>query len=263
MAVRSGRRTTMRDRGGEAGGVDRRLPGGVAAPHDDDVVAGELAGGRHRRAVVDPAADQLLERLDAQPAVVDPGRDEHRPGVHVAAVGVHDVVVPVRAPRDAGRRPAGEEAGAEPQRLPAGALRQAHAGDAAREAEVVADHRAGAGLAADGLGLEADGGQALARGVHAGGQPGRARADHDEVDDLVDVDVVGSAVELVGQRPHVGAVAAPPGQGGHDRPPALVLRAARHHLAAHLAVGVVHAGRHPDPGEVVEQVAGQRRPSRG
>ena len=156
-----------------------------------------------------------------------------------------------------GRRPAGEEAGAEPQRLPAGALRQAHAGDAAREAEVVADHRAGAGLAADRLGLEADGGQALARGVHAGGQPGRARADHHEVDDLVDVDRVGSAVELVGQRPHVGAVAAPPGQGGHDRPPALVLRAARHHLAAHLAVGVVHAGRHPDPGEVVEQVARQ------
>ena len=92
VAVRSGRRTTIVTAAGEPGRVDRRLPGRVAAPHDDDVVAGELARGRHRGAVVDPAADQLLERVDAEAAVVDPGRDEHRPGVHVAALGVHDVV---------------------------------------------------------------------------------------------------------------------------------------------------------------------------
>ncbi len=41
-----------------------------------------------------------------------------------------------------GDLPAGEEAGAEPDRLVAGPLGEPHAGDAAREAEVVADHRA-------------------------------------------------------------------------------------------------------------------------
>src|SRR6478609_5984283 len=64
----------------------------------DDMVA--VRSGR--RTTIAP--DEVLERRDAEPAVVDPGRDEHGAGVHVAAVGVHDVVAPIRATRDAGGR---------------------------------------------------------------------------------------------------------------------------------------------------------------
>ncbi|MCW2831374.1 MAG: response regulator, partial [Aeromicrobium sp.] len=66
-------------------------------------------------------------------------------------------------------------------------LGQAHAGDAARKAEVVADHRARAGLAADRLRLEHDGAEALAGAVDRGGEAGRSRPDDRQVDDAVDV----------------------------------------------------------------------------
>ncbi len=263
MDVRSGRRTTMVTRLRETGRMEGGLPSGVATSHDDDVVAGELARGGHRRTVEDTAADQRLDRLDAETPVVDAGGDQHRPGAYVAAVGVHDVGEILRGRGEAGGGPPGEEAGAEAQRLAAGALGQAHAGDAAREAEVVADHRAGAGLAPDGLGLETDRGEALARGVHAGREAGRPGAHDDEVDDPVDLDVVGSAVELVGQLTHAPAMAAPADQRRHHGPATLVLRAGRHHLPPHLAVGVVHARRHADPTEVVEQLPGQRILLRG
>ena len=97
---------------------------------------------------------------------------------------------------DRGDRPAGEEAGAEPDGLVAGSLGEPHAGDAAREAEVVADHRAGAGLAADSLGLQHDRGQSLGGAVDGGREPGRAGTDDRQVDDRVDLDVVGPPVDL-------------------------------------------------------------------
>ncbi len=50
------------DRPGEPRQVHRRLAGGVAAADDEDVLVLHLAGGRHRGAVVDAQADQLLDR---------------------------------------------------------------------------------------------------------------------------------------------------------------------------------------------------------
>ena len=56
-----------------------------------------------------------------------------------------------------------------------GALGELGAADAAREAEVVADQRAGARLAADRLALDDQRREALRRRVDGGGQAGRAR----------------------------------------------------------------------------------------
>ena len=59
--------------------------------------------------------------------------------------------------------------------------------DAVREARVVPDHRAASGLAAGDALFQHDRLQALGRGIDGSGQPGRARADDD---DIAFVDVV-------------------------------------------------------------------------
>ena len=66
-----------------------------------------------------------------------------------------------------------------------GLLGQLGAADALGEARVVADHRAGPGLAADGLVLDDHGPQAFGGRVDRGGEPGRARADYRHVEDLL------------------------------------------------------------------------------
>ena len=101
----------------------------------------------------------------------------HGPGPDVATVGAQHVGSPSCRASQLGDLPAGEELRAEPDRLVAGALGQPHAGDAAREAQVVADHRAGAGLAADRLGLEHDDRQPFGRAVDRRRQAGRPGAD--------------------------------------------------------------------------------------
>ena len=63
----------------------------------------------------------------------------------------------------------------EDPRLLVGALRELGAADAAREAEVVADQRARARLAADRLALDDERAQPLRGGVDGGGEAGRAR----------------------------------------------------------------------------------------
>ena len=82
-------------------------------------------------------------------------------------------------------------------------LREAHPGDAAGEAQVVADHRAGAGLTADCLRLEHDGGEPLGRAVHRGRETRGPGADHRQVGDEVGGQLRGRAVHRrgeVGQR---------------------------------------------------------------
>ena len=125
--------------------------------------------------------------------------------------------------------------------------------------EVVADHRRRAGLAAHGLGLDDDGGQALGRAVHRRGQARRTRADDAEVDDRAEVDGVGPPVDRRGhlahrrRRPHLVVRRV-------DERPALVTAGvalvARHDLPPHLGVRGVDAVRHAHP---VEEVADRQR----
>ena len=209
----------------EAGEVHRGLPGRVAAADDDDLSVVHLPGRRHRGAVVDASPDERLDLGNADPAVVDARGDDDGPGADVAALGRHDVRLVALADLQRGDRPPGVEAGAEQQGLAAGALGELHARDAAREAEVVADHRGGAGLPADGLGLHDDRAQALAGPVDRGRQARRAGAHHGQVDDGLDVDIARATVELGGDLPHRG------------RREDLLLPVGPHQRVAHLGAG--------------------------
>ena len=100
-----------------------------------------------------------------------------------AAVGQPQPVVAVLSRQALGLAHV-QERGAEGPGLPPGLLRQPGAADALGEAGVVADHRAGPGLAADGLMLDDHGPQAFGGRADRGGEPGRARADHRHIEDL-------------------------------------------------------------------------------
>ena len=73
---------------------------------------------------------------------------------------------------------------AEPLRLDRGPRREVLARDAVREADVVLDPRAGAGLPADGDRVERHGVEPLGRAVDRGGEAGRSGADDDEVEQV-------------------------------------------------------------------------------
>lgn len=66
-----------------------------------------------------------------------------------------------------------------------GARGQGLAGNAGRKAQIVFDARAGAGLAAEGAGVEHGDGEAFGRGIHGRGEPGWPRADDRDVVDTV------------------------------------------------------------------------------
>ena len=108
----------------------------------------------------------------------------------------------MRAPGCEAGDAAGEvERGAEPRRLEHGPPAELAAGDAAREAEVVADHRARAGLPAERLALEHQRGQAFRGAVDGGAQPGRTGADDGQVEHRrldVDGDAEGGGELAVG-----------------------------------------------------------------
>ncbi len=152
----------------------------------------------------------------------------------VAAVGVHDVVSSsVEMLVDL---PAGEEPGAEADRLVAGALGQPHAGDAAREAQVVADHRRRAGLTADGLGLDDDRGQSPSDAPYtAAARPAGPAPTMQRSTTGAEVDGVGTSVDRGGHLAHARRRPTPRGtasrraaSAGHRR----VTLVARHDLAA-------------------------------
>ena len=73
--------------------------------------------------------------------------------------------------------------GPEQDRLVEGAGRELGAADAAREPEVVADHRARAGLAAHRRPFDERDAQSLGTGVHRRREAGGAATDHDDVVD--------------------------------------------------------------------------------
>ena len=76
---------------------------------------------------------------------------------------------------------ADEDLCAEAQRLLVGSAGQLRAADALREARVVLDPRAGAGLAAGSHAFENDRAQPLGRGVDRSGEPRGARSNDDSV----------------------------------------------------------------------------------
>ena len=132
---------------GVAGEMERRLPRRVAAADDVDAFAGQRLGLRHRCAVVDARAFELGQ-AGLQPPVLDPEREHDcKRGDLGAAFSADDVPSVARLEP---RRAVGEaELRAEQPGLLVRALGQLAAAEAAGKAEVVADQRARAGLAAD------------------------------------------------------------------------------------------------------------------
>ncbi len=135
------------------------------------------------------ASHEGLQRLHAEPAIGHARRDDHGAGLQGCSARDGDAVQPA-GPQLGAVHPPGlerldggacEEARPEPDGLHAGSLRQPHPRDAAREAEVVADHRAAPGLPADGVGLDDDGGEALAGAIHGRRQARRTGTDHGQV----------------------------------------------------------------------------------
>ena len=149
-----------------------------------------------------------------------------------------------------------KNAGPEPDGLVAGALGQAHAGDAAREAEVVADHRRRPGLPADRLGLDHHRREALGRAVHRRCQAGGSGADDAQVDHRAELDGVGPPVDRgghladAGGREHVVVRRAPRAAS------ASLAVVPLDDAAADLGVGRVGPVRHAHP---VQEVADRQR----
>ena len=173
-----------RHRLGAAGQVDGRLPGGVRAADDEDVLPRARGGLGQRGSVVHAAAGHVVQAGRAEPAVRHAGRQDDRVRVDGAAVGEPDAArgaVDLQADHVA----RGEHLGAELGGLPPGPVGQLRPGHPVREAKVVLDPRALARLAAGRGALDQHGAQPLGRAVHRGAKAGRAAADHDQVVELL------------------------------------------------------------------------------
>jgi hypothetical protein len=159
---------------GVPGEVEGGLRRGVRAADDVDVVPlalRRLGGGR---AVVDAAAGELVDAGALEPPVGHAARDHDRTRLEVGAVVEADR--PHRSPAleadDVARE---QHLGAEAAGLGDGPVREVGAGQALREAEVVLDRRALAGLPAGRLLLDDDGAQPLGRRVDAAASPAGPR----------------------------------------------------------------------------------------
>ena len=107
----------MRDGARVACEVQRRLAGGVRAADQDDVlvaVAGCLGG---RGTVGDAAADQLLDARGVEAAVGDAGADHRGAWAQAGAAGELELLRAVRERMRPDELDAGEDLGAEAQRL--------------------------------------------------------------------------------------------------------------------------------------------------
>ena len=127
-----------------------------------------------------------LDRRYAEPSPLDPRGDDDRPCADLAAVEQsHHPMLPAALE---GNHLLGEDdVGTHQPRLLAGSLHEIAPVDAVGKPRVVADERARPRLATRDRLLEEHGIEALGRGVHGGGQPGRT-CSHDG--ELTCVDVV-------------------------------------------------------------------------
>ena len=156
-----------------------RVPG----TNDDDLAARHLTRVGRRRAVEHPAANETLEWLDAETSIRHAACEDDRVRLCNGTIGEGEPVWRSGLQRLDGARQV--EGGAEAGCLKHGAAGKLTSGDAAGEAEVVADHGARACLTAERLGLDHQGRQALGRCVHRSAHPGGAGADHRDVEDGV------------------------------------------------------------------------------
>ena len=161
--------------------VHRGLSRGVPGADDEDVVAAALSGLAAPGAVVDPAAEQLVDAVDLEPPPLHPRGGEGDVGRHLVAA------VDGQAHRGARRQRAADDAaeqdqlGAEALRLATGQPCQLGAADALREAEEVLDQRGVRRLSARDVAVEDDGRQAVGGGVHGRRQTRGAGADDRQV----------------------------------------------------------------------------------
>ena len=160
--------------------MHHRLPGGVARADDVHVLPGHRARLGARRAVEDAGADEVFELGHADPPPGETGGEHDGPGGHRRAVGRRHH--PVRAGGgQAGRPLVQHELDAEQPRLLHRAVGEVRPADAALEAQVVADQRAGAGLPAGHHRFQDHRAQPLRGGVDRGGEAGRPGADDGHV----------------------------------------------------------------------------------
>ena len=165
---------------GVAREVERRLAGGVGGADDVHVLALDLGGLARAGAVVDAASGELVEPVGVEPAVGDAGGDDHGARLDLAPPSSSTART---GPRDSKPTTSRASTISAPNRrdLGDGALGEVGPAEPLREAEVVLDRRALAGLPAGRLALDDDGAQPLGRGVDGGGQPGRPAADDAQV----------------------------------------------------------------------------------
>ena len=117
-------------------------------------------------------------------AIAHARRGQHGSSDDLAAVAQREMLV-ARVDSDAGHFEGRQKFGAEPLRLCQGAAREFTAADAGREAEIVLDPRAGAGLAARRMAIDEQRAQTFRRAVHRRREAGRPGADDDQIVDVV------------------------------------------------------------------------------
>jgi len=148
----------------------------VGGAYDIDIIALTLACFADVRAVVDPAAGQLLEPLRLQPSVRHASRHDERARLDLpGTIDEHGAHGPPCFESDDVTRE--DHLRAEARSLSQGALRQVRAAQSLGEPQVVLDRRAVSGLTPWCVALDDDGAQALGRSVDGGGQAGRSTAD--------------------------------------------------------------------------------------
>ena len=157
-----------------------RLARGITGADEEDVLTHERRRLRRRRAVEHAFPQQGVEPLDLQAMVRDAGGDEDGPGPDrdVSLEG-DDPFVAVEG--ETGDLSHDQELGAERDRLVLRPRCQVRSADAAREPEIVPDHRARPRLPARRLRFDDQRAQPVRGAVDRGGETGRACPGDDQI----------------------------------------------------------------------------------
>ena len=233
--------------------VDRRLTGRVAAADDDHRFARERRGLR-AGGVEDARIGHLLERRDLEAAVGRARGEHHRGRLDVWLAGDLEPQPP-SARTQPGHLAHDQEGGAEHPCLLISALGELAAADPAREAEVVANQRARARLASDGLALDDQRAQPLRGRIDGGGEAGGPGPDHGEIE-LPCLAELGRDSECRRELELARVDQGRPVADERDRPCGRRAAGGDEQLAARVAVGIDERMRHPAAGEDALQLVG-------